>query len=428
MNSKISSNKNFANNISNQVSNQENDRLFSTDCSNSLSSQKYLSATIDKSLYSVPDKSIYLSSGLNQTAFCGNFFSKIKFKRPFFSQSFSDLYNQLLKNNKDYSTESFLRFYKTILPDISDKDLNELSQNIDYIKNSEKLNIFDIYTGDADFNFTFVRGHVTKLNEALQSKGVKLINPAQYEQMVSMGKDVTKMSDLEIRQYYSSLIPFVNKKELNCLVDQIHRIQNNESRYLNTPEEREILRTLKAKQQFGFLLKGMFMRGGFVDVSKYPKSNIPFVKKELTDIQRAQLSGWTWSGAHPVRIEGLFEDLAITISNDTYLYRGISMNQNDKKVVDYFNNIKVGSIIDNSKRYMSAAQNVETTFAYSTAQSSGFNQHYFLKIKVPKGTKVIDNRISQGMSFDEVILPPNKLKVTSIDYNTGVVECEYVAI
>ena len=102
MNSKISSNKNFANNISNQVSNQGNDRLFSTDCSKSLSSQKYLSATIDKSLYSVPDKSIYLPSGLNQTAFCGNFFSKTKFKLPFFSQNFSDLYNQLLKNNKDY--------------------------------------------------------------------------------------------------------------------------------------------------------------------------------------------------------------------------------------------------------------------------------------------------------------------------------------
>ena len=311
-------------------------------------------------------------------------------------------------------------YYKKLIPDITDDELDNLIKQVEFIKNNKNVNYKDIVFGDTDIDRSFLN----KIRERINKNGAET-SFEQYTEKISGGKDITKMTDNEITDYYKTLVPFISDEELTCLKNQIARIKNGEPRFLNTPEERQILSSIEAKMQVGLRLKGI-TNINKANSGKFPKADIPFEDKHFDSVQESILNSWIWTAPTHNHFDGIFDEMSTTINHDTYLYRGVTIRHgmNEGVQVDFLNTIKEGEIIDNSGRYTSNAGDFENASSYSNI-GSYFGQRYTLKIKVPKGTKVIDARNADS-ALDEFILPSHKLQIKSIDYKTGVVECEYI--
>ena len=310
---------------------------------------------------------------------------------------------------------------KTLCPDITKEELQEIIRSVEILKNEKNLKLKDIVIGDTDINLD------TQFFSKIKNKTNKLkISYNDYKQRISNGKQITKMSDSELTDYYKKLVPYINDNELNCLIEQVHRIQEGKPRYLGTIQEENLLESIHCKQWFGMRLKGINPDRGFKTSAQFPEAKIEFKQKNLTTLQKNSLNHWIDDGKNWA-LDGIYDDLCIPLEKDTCLYRGISTRGgNYKKEIDFLNTIKEGAIIDNSNKFISTAKGVEYASSYRN-ESYKAGQSYMLKIKVPKDTSILDMRLSD-YNLDEVVLRPHKLKVTQIDYNIGVVECEYMPL
>ena len=310
---------------------------------------------------------------------------------------------------------------KTLYPDVTEAELQEIIRSVEILKNEKNLKLKDIVAGDTDVNLD------TQFFNKIHEKTNKLeISYNDYKQRISNGKQITNMSDSELTDYYKKLVPFINDDELDCLIQQAHRIQEGKPRYLGTTQEKDILESIHCKQWFGLRLKGVKPNRGFKTSAEFPKAEIEFKDRTLTTFEENQLRHWIDDGKNWA-LDDVYDNLSIPLSNDTYLYRGVSTRGGSYKMeTDFLNTIKEGAIIDNSNKYISTAKGVEYASSYRN-ESFKAGQSYLLKIKVPKDTQVLDMRLSDP-NFDEIALQPHKLKVTKIDYNSGVVECEYMPL
>ena len=145
----------------------------------------------------------------------------------------------------------------------------------------------------------------------------------------------------------------------------------------------------------------------------------------MTDKQKRLLREWVQFGNKKKQsLDEVFDDLGTVLDHDVYLYRGVCVRPdlNASKQCNFLNSIVEGGIIDNGTNYNATATNINKSYDFS----GGFGQYYVLKIKVPKGTKVMDMRHYYKSGFDEIVLPPCKYKVNHIDYATGIVDCDFI--
>lgn len=321
------------------------------------------------------------------------------------------------------SIDDIINLYKKNCPDITKDEIDNIKKCLTYLRSDEvEFDYIKMIIGVVD---DFDLGVLAKTSEKL-NKNIKTINEIDYKKYLSKGKNIVDMTDAELKLYYEQVIPFLKEQELDYLIEQAHRLQKGEPKFLGTQEEYNLLKGLRAKEEISNLLNGV-IRSEF-DYNVHPKANIPLVTKELTDVQNRQLSSWRWSSSpHRAHLDPVFDDVAMTLQDDVFLYRGLRVVHGYNDHLQYFNNIKPGAIIDNSNRYISTAQDISSAYSYSKQVDGAFGQQYVLKIKVPQGSKCIDHRISDS-GFDEITLPPNKLKVISVDYCTGIVECEYISL
>ena len=302
------------------------------------------------------------------------------------------------------------------------KSLKNLPQIIKNLKNCKTVQDLKLIKKPK----TTPKGNISKNPNLTHAK---LVN--EY----SKGKNLIDMTDEELIIYYKKLIPDINRKELKCLIDQMHRIKKGEQRWLNTEEEYNMLKSIRDKMEKHETSLGVKRLIRDDPVHPYKKcnydeevnkpANIPFKKKELTEYQNEKLRAWVEHGtAHCV--EPIFDELGTVLEHDVYLYRCVSKRSEfslagQKSNCDFLNTIKPGSIIDNGNSYRSTASNINNTLDYSTT----FGHSYILKIKVPKGTKVLDMRHWKDKAT-EVVLPPSSYKVNKIDYTTGIVDCDFI--
>ena len=232
------------------------------------------------------------------------------------------------------------------------------------------------------------------------------------------------LSDNEMKDFYRKQIPDITDAELKCLVDQMHRVKNGEPRWLNTEEELDILIGIQAK---------MDAAKGKIKIiqersSNIPKTEIPIEIKDLSETDKVYIRSWYNHGNaladDPVFAE-LFDRVGTTLAKDAVLYRCVAARANDgidSGSINFLNTIQEGAVIDNTGRYNSAASHPNDALDYSIS----YGQSYVLKINVPQGTKVLDMRAC-GQRINEYVLPKNtKYRVKSIDYKTGIVECDLV--
>ena len=129
-------------------------------------------------------------------------------------------------------------------------------------------------------------------------------------------------------------------------------------------------------------------------------------------------------------IDSMYNDIP-PLSEDTTLYRGIKIRQ-DSSYASKIKNLKVGDILSEDA-YLSTSSDIKTAGEFSRGG-------YQFKIKVPKGSKVIDVDKYRGTNaFDaqagqirnehEFLLQRgSKLKITKISSENGknIIEAEYV--
>lgn len=165
------------------------------------------------------------------------------------------------------------------------------------------------------------------------------------------------------------------------------------------------------------------------DTSENPKAEISLEPKGLTEKQKRMFREWIALGdkCDKAKTAALFDEFGTVLDHDVYLYRGVCIRHDLSRGLqcNFLNSIVEGGIIDNSTRYTSTAADINR--AYESSES-GFNTTYILKIKVPKGTRVLDIRhyYTTG-NCDEFVLPPSSYKVNHIDYSTGIVDCDFIS-
>ncbi len=311
------------------------------------------------------------------------------------------------------------------------KSLKNLPQIISNLKNCKSIAQFKSF-----MTKLVQKLKTTNVKPAKQKKGVSGIKPnaktqAQLIQEYSKGKNLIDMTDEELVLYYKKLIPDINKKELKYLIDQIHRIKKGEPRWLNTEEERTILDNIRKKQLKHNKEKGISYK---LDEVENPTADIPFKKRELSEFQGTQLRGW-YNKGEAGYLKPIFDDLATELDHDVILYRKIQVNTayaggqpcSSADNCEFLNSIKEGGIINNTNKYTSTAKSINNVQGYSPF----YGQEYILKIKVPKGTKVLDMRNYSSMypkkkDLDEIVLPPSSYKVNKINYTTGIIDCDFI--
>ena len=312
------------------------------------------------------------------------------------------------------------------------KSLKNLPQVLSNLKNCKTVQQFKGFITKIAQDLKFVKKPKTT-SKSNVSKNPNLTH-AKLVTEYSKGKNLIDMTDEELIVYYKKLIPDIDKKELKCLIDQMHRIKKGEPRWLNTEEEMDILRSIRNKMEKHETSLGVTrlkrepgkpMKRCAYDEEVNKPADIPFKKKELTDYQEYQLRAWYDKGADSC-IEPIFDELGTVLDHDVYLYRCVTIRADNslagqKNNCDFLNTIKPGSIIDNGSHYNSTASNINNTLDYSTT----FGHSYILKIKVPKGTKVLDMRRMKDKAT-EVVMPPCSYKVNKIDYTTGIVDCDFI--
>ena len=302
--------------------------------------------------------------------------------------------------------------------------LLNLSKILSTLKKCKSFEAFKSLMTDIVHELKLIKSKQTKTS--ITPKAVK--TQSQLIQEYSNGKNLIDMTEKELVSYYKKLIPNINKEELKCLIDQIHRVKRGEPRYLNTEDERTLLKNINNK-----FLKNQ-KKNGINGRLKYNENenkvaDIPFKQKELTEFQKNQLNGW-YSKGETECLKPIFNDLCTQLEQDVYVYRCVTVRSdglNISKQCNFLNSIKEGSLINNGDKYTSTAKNINNVLDYSTT----FGQSYVLKIKIPKGTKVLDMRhrsslVAGRKSADEIVIPPCSYKVNKIDYTTGIVDCDFI--
>lgn len=243
-------------------------------------------------------------------------------------------------------------------------------------------------------------------------------------------------SKKELEKHYKKMIPGINDKELKYLTDQMERIRNGEPRWLGTEDEEGILRSLSVKarkKNYAYYKNRKAMLS-----EKLSLSNIPIEKMNLNEREMRLLDEYFnfgtkhFKGENLDELNALFEKIGTVLEEDTILYRGVSTRGElglNTKNTEFLNSIKEGSVIGNEDMHYSTSNNPNVADGYGPNRGL-FEQGYILKINVPKGTKVVDmrhRRPNVTRDTGEFVLPQGvQLKVTKIDYETGVVECEYI--
>ena len=251
-------------------------------------------------------------------------------------------------------------------------------------------------------------------------------SPAQLVEEYSKGKNLVDMTDNELTDYYKKFIPDINKEELTCLTDQVHRLKNGEPRWQNNEEERHLLRGIQEKLNKNQRAQGITWNSPKYDVAKNKTADIPFTQRDdLTDYEKYQLRAWYNKGEKEC-IEPIFDNVGTVLDHDVDLYRCVTVRAENpipiqQKQCDFLNSIKEGGTISNANKYTSTAKDPNRILNYGMT----YGQSYMLKVRVPKGTKVLDMRNFKE-NVDEIVLPPSSYKINKIDYTTGIVECDFV--
>ena len=308
----------------------------------------------------------------------------------------------------------------TNFPDMSAKDIQEIEKMVQMMKKGENLGTFHEAFVNDEHPLHYIATNI--------KIGSGKVNYTDYKINISKGKDIVQMSDAELTSYYKKIVPFISKDELNYLIEQAHRLKRGETRYLLTEHEQNILQSISLKQHIGLPLIGINNVRKLSTSDLYPKAEIPLKQVDLDHWTDNQLGNWIDKGKSSF-ISGIFDDVATTLENDVYLYRGIGIRDDAsfKMQLNYLNNIKEGAILDNTNKFISTAKSIEYSSLYRSGLKYSSGTSYVLKIKVPKGTKAVDMRIKES-GMDEMVLKPHKLKITHIDQLTGVVDCEYIPV
>ncbi len=313
------------------------------------------------------------------------------------------------------------------------KSLKNLPQIIKNLKNCKGIQQFKNFMTKLAQKLKFVKSNIK--NASKVSKSTKPKTHAQLVQKCSNGKNIIDMTDEELVVYYKKLIPDINREELKCLIDQVHRIKKGEPRWLNTEEEERILARIQSKLRSYEHKKGISsyerQPNGTYKSFKYDETvnkpaDIPFKHRELTQFQKNQLSGW-YNKGQDAYLNPIFDELGTVLDHDVYLYRCVTVRGDayltpglEEAQAKFLNTIKEGAVINNNK-YTSTASNINNTLDLGDC----FGKQYILKIKVPKGTKVMDMRHNKPTAT-EIVLPPCSYKVNKIDYTTGIVDCDFI--
>ena len=176
------------------------------------------------------------------------------------------------------------------------KSLKNLPQVLSNLKNCKTVQQFKSFIAKLAQELKLVKKPKTTINGNIHKK--PNLTHAKLVTEYSKGKNLIDMTDEELIIYYKKLIPDINRKELKCLIDQMHRVKKGEPRWLNTEEEYNMLKSIRDKMEkhetslgAKHLIRepGKPMKRCAYDEEVNKPADIPFKKKELTDYQEYQL-------------------------------------------------------------------------------------------------------------------------------------------
>lgn len=263
-------------------------------------------------------------------------------------------------------------------------------------------------------------------------------------------------SEDQIAKYYKRLIPNITDEEVSCLVQQYSRLKNGQNRWLNDDKEQSLLESISNKVYAQSLDKSLTpwdiyrreLLSSMAGNKKIPFKNANLSEKEEDMLKKYYeygsgyfknetewINGQKHTNNYRDEFNQLFNKIATTLDEDYTVYRGVGVRRDCSKDLtkqkEFLNTIKVGAILNNDLQSSTA-----TGAAWANGYSGGgamsvFENGYILKIKLPKGSRVMDmrniNKNSHSNKEAEIVLPENaQLRITAVDYQSGIVECEYI--